>query len=95
MSKKVASDDKALENINARMDTFASGIKNQHSFNKMLESQLAQLAAAVPPLEKGKISGQLEDLETVNLVDIHNAANYYTQPADVKWIDYLLPKKER
>jgi hypothetical protein len=41
MSKKVASNDKALENINARMDTFASAIKNQHSFNKMLESQLA------------------------------------------------------
>jgi hypothetical protein len=37
MSKKVASNDKALENINARMDTFASTIKNQHSFNKMLE----------------------------------------------------------
>jgi hypothetical protein len=38
MSKKVASNDKARENINARMDTFASTIKNQHSFNKMLES---------------------------------------------------------
>jgi uncharacterized coiled-coil protein SlyX len=57
MSKKVASNDKALENINARMDTFASAIKNQHSFNKILESQLAQLAATVPPLEKGKILG--------------------------------------
>jgi hypothetical protein len=60
----------------------------------MLESQLAQLAAAVPLLEKGKIPGQPEDLETTNRVDIHNAANYYTQPADVKWIDYsLLDKK--
>jgi hypothetical protein len=39
------------------MDTFTSAIKNQHSFNKMLESQLAQLAAAIPPLEKGKILG--------------------------------------
>jgi hypothetical protein len=57
MSKKVASNDKALENINARMDTFASAIKNQHIFNKMLESQLAELAAAIPPLEKGKILG--------------------------------------
>jgi hypothetical protein len=57
MSKKVASNDKAIENINARMDTFASAIKNQHSFNEMLESQLAQLAAVVPPLEKGKILG--------------------------------------
>jgi hypothetical protein len=52
MSKKVASNDKVLENINSRMDTFTSAIKNQHSFNKILESQLAQLADAIPPLEK-------------------------------------------
>jgi uncharacterized coiled-coil protein SlyX len=57
MSNKVASNDKVLENINSRMDTFTSTIKNQHGFNKMLESQLAQLAAAIPPLEKGKILG--------------------------------------
>jgi len=59
------------------MDTFASAIKNWHSFNKMLESQLAQLAAATPPFEKGKIPGQTEDLETGNLVDIHNATQYH------------------
>jgi hypothetical protein len=60
----------------------------------MLESQLAQLAAAVPLLEKAKILGQSEDLETTNLVDIHNAANYYTQPTDVKWIDiHFLTRK--
>jgi len=50
------------------MDTFASAIKNQHSFNKMLESQLAQLAAVVPPLEKGKIRGQPDDLENETLL---------------------------
>jgi hypothetical protein len=60
----------------------------------MLESQLAQLAAAISPLEKGKNPGQPRDLETANLVDIHNAANYYTQPAEVKWIDYSLPDKK-
>jgi uncharacterized coiled-coil protein SlyX len=87
MSKKVASNDKVLENINSRMNTFTCTIKNQHSFNKILESQLAQLAAVVPPLEKGKILGQPEDLETANLVDIHNVANYYSQPVEVKWID--------
>ena len=40
----------------------------------MIESQTAQLTAAVPPIDKGKILGQSEDLETTNLVDIHNAA---------------------
>jgi hypothetical protein len=94
MSKNVASNDKTLENINTRMDTFASAIKNQHSFNKMIESQIAQLAAVVPPSDKGKILGQPEDLETANLIDIHNVAYYYTQPSEVKWIDYsLLDKK--
>jgi hypothetical protein len=57
MSKKAASNDKILENISTRMDSFASAIKNQHSFNKMIESQIAQLAAVVPPSDKGKIPG--------------------------------------
>jgi hypothetical protein len=52
MTRKVASTDKTLETISTRMDAFASAIKNQHSFNKMIESQLAQLASAVPPLKK-------------------------------------------
>jgi hypothetical protein len=94
MSKKVASNDKTLENINIRIDTFASASKNQHSFNKMIESQIAQLAAVVPLSDKGKILGQPKDLKTANLIDIHNAAYYYTQPSKVKWIDYLLPDKK-
>ena len=57
LSRKVATNDKILENINNKMNSFASAIKNQHSFNKMIESQIAQLAAAVPPFDKGKIPG--------------------------------------
>jgi hypothetical protein len=94
LSRKVATNDKILENINNRMDSFASAIKNQHSFNKMIESQIAQLAAAVPPSSKGKILGQLEDFKTTNLVDIHNAAYYYMEPSTGRWIDYTLPKKK-
>ena len=87
LSRKLASNDKMLENINNRMDSFDSAIKNQHSFNKMIESQIAQLAAVVPPSDKGKILGQLEDLETTNLVDIHNVAHYYIEPSTGRWID--------
>ena len=76
------------------MNSFSSAIKNQHSFNKMIESQIAQLAAAVPPTDKGKIPGQPEDLETANLVNIHNAAYYYTQPSTGRWIDYILLEKK-
>ena len=79
LSKKLASNDKILENINNRMDSFSSAIKNQHSFNKMIESQIAQLEAVVLPSDKGKILGQPKDLETANLIDIHNVACYYTQ----------------
>ena len=84
LSRKVATNDKILENINNRMDSFASATKNQHSFNKMIESQIAQLAAAVPSSDKGKILEQLEDLETTNLIDIHNATYYYIQPSTEK-----------
>jgi hypothetical protein len=76
MSKKLASNDKVLETINNRMDNFSTTIKNQLSFNKMLESQLPQLANVVPPANQGKILGQPEDLETMNLVDIFNARSY-------------------
>ena len=63
------------------MDSFSLAIKNQHRFNKIIESQIAQLAAVVPPTDKGKIPGQPKDLETSNLVDIQNAAYYCIQPS--------------
>ena len=46
------------------------------------------------PSDKGKILGQPEDLETTNLVDIHNAAYYYMEPWTKRWIDYTLLKKK-
>jgi len=49
----------------------------------MLESKIAQLATAVPLLEKGKIPDQPEDLEATNLVDIHNATQCYIEPTAV------------
>jgi septal ring factor EnvC (AmiA/AmiB activator) len=57
VSKKIASNYKLLETINNRMDSFASAIKNQHSFNKMVESQIAQLASSIPLANKDKIPG--------------------------------------
>jgi methyl-accepting chemotaxis protein len=56
LSKKLASNDKTLETINNRMDNFSTIIKNQLSFNKMLESQLQQLVNIVPA-NQGKILG--------------------------------------
>ena len=52
------------------MDRFSTAMKNQLSFNKALETQLAQLAAATPAAELGKIPGQPEStLESVNVIN--------------------------
>ena len=52
------------------MDGFSTAMKNQLSFNKALETQLAQLAAATPAAELGKIPGQPEStLESMNVVN--------------------------
>jgi hypothetical protein len=94
MFKKITSNDKILENVSTRMDTFASAIKNKHNFNIMIESQIAQLVAVVPPSDNCKILGQPEDLETANLVDIHNVDFYNTQPSEGRWIEYSLPDEK-
>ena len=79
MSKKLASNDKMLENINNRMDNFSTVIKNQISFNKMIESQLNQIAVVVPATNLG-IPSQPEGLESANLVDMFDAGNYWSNP---------------
>ena len=48
LNKKLAANDKVLENINAKVETLSSALKNQLSFNKMIEKQLAQVSAAFP-----------------------------------------------
>jgi hypothetical protein len=98
MSRKIASNDKVLETINNRMDSFTSAIKNQLSFNKMIESQISQLAASVPVAKKGKIPGNLEELETTNLVDIFNEGEYFIappRPLRPVWGEEDMPEKER
>ena len=49
LQKKLAATDKSMETIHAKMDGFSTAIKNQLSFNKMIETQLAQVAATKPP----------------------------------------------
>jgi ubiquinone biosynthesis protein COQ9 len=48
ISKKLASNDKVLENINTKIDSFSSAIKDQLSYNKKIELQIAQLVATLP-----------------------------------------------
>ena len=70
LQKKLAVIDKSIETIQAKMEGFSTTMKNQLCFNKMLETQLAQLAAATPIAELGKIPGQPEStLESVNVIN--------------------------
>ena len=59
----------------------------------MIESQISQLVAAVPSTGKGNILRQLEDLETTNLVNIHNA-RFYREPSSRGWEDESWPIKK-
>ena len=51
--------DKTLETLNEKMDSFSSAVKNQLSFNKMLETQLAQLVAMSHRSNKVRSLGSL------------------------------------
>jgi hypothetical protein len=51
--KKIHATDKLLENINAKMDNFIVATQNQLSFNKMLETQIQQISAAIPSQSNG------------------------------------------
>jgi hypothetical protein len=106
LQKKLAANDKSLETIQAKMDFISSAIKNQLSFNKMLETQLAQLAATVPFAEIGKIPRQHESsLENANAVTTRwgkpssgsfftNYAEKLTRPKRNQWGGLVAPKKE-
>jgi hypothetical protein len=56
VGKKIQSTVKLLENINAKMDSFTVATQNQLSFNKMLETQIRQISAAIPSQGNGDSS---------------------------------------
>ena len=52
--------DKILESLASQLEGFSSVIKNQLSFNKMIETQVAQLASSCPNVNTGRLLGQPE-----------------------------------
>jgi hypothetical protein len=56
IGKKIHATDKLLENINTMMDSFTIATQNQLSFNKMLETQIQQISAALPSQNNGDSS---------------------------------------
>jgi uncharacterized coiled-coil protein SlyX len=55
LNKKLAANEKVLENLNSTIESFTTAMKNQLSFNKMIQTQLTQLAASLPSSESGGI----------------------------------------
>ena len=90
LNKKLLANDKMLENINAKLNDFPSAMKNQLSFNKILETQLAQIASTIPSFESGRIPAKLENMETTNLVDI-KYFNFGDQDLSIKKSDPGIP----
>jgi hypothetical protein len=69
LNKKLTTNDKILENINSQIEGLASAVKNQMSFNKMVETQLAQIAIVIPIDSDEKIHAQPKNsCEKVNAV---------------------------
>ena len=69
INKKLMYNDKMLENINTKIEGLTSSINNQMSSNKMIETQIAQLATTIHVSDSTKILGQPEaSLESVKMV---------------------------
>ena len=60
ISKKFHANDMILESLAAQLEGFNSVIKNQLSFNKMIETQVAQLVSSCPNNNSGKLPRQPE-----------------------------------
>ena len=60
ISKKFLANDKILESLAGQLEGINFIIKNQLSFNKMIETQVAQVASSCPNNNSGKLPGQPE-----------------------------------
>ena len=79
ISKKFLATDKILESMAAQLEGFNSVIKNQLSFNKMIETQVAQLASSCPNTNVGKLPGQPEVTSKQNVSAVTTRGGKTTQ----------------
>jgi len=66
----------------SQLEGFSSVIKNQLSFNKMIETQVAQLASSCPNANTGKLPRQPEvpSKENVKVVSTHGGKSTREPP---------------
>nr|CAE05396.1 OSJNBa0022F16.20 [Oryza sativa Japonica Group] len=99
LSKKLATNDKVLENINIKLDGFASAFQNKLSFNKMIETQLTQLASLVLTNETRRIPGQPDSsIENVKAITTRGGKSTrdppYPNPTGINGISKEAPSKD-
>jgi hypothetical protein len=58
VGRKLLATNKILESIDSKMNNFTVAVQNQLNFNKVLETWIAQLAAALPHPNGGDFPGQ-------------------------------------
>jgi hypothetical protein len=69
LTKNLSYNDKMLKNT--KLKNLSSSVQNQLSINKMVEKQIAQLAAAIPVADSGKTTGKSEiSLEFILMVSM-------------------------
>ena len=84
-----------IENINSKLENLSSPVKNQLSFNKMIETQIAQIATALPVSNSKKNSGKPEiPLESVNMVSTRFGKPLYQENHDYLLDPPFIAKKE-
>jgi hypothetical protein len=58
LHRKKMNNDRIFENFNAKIEHISSFIRNQLRFNITIETQLVQIAAAIPINNMGRVPGQ-------------------------------------
>jgi hypothetical protein len=58
VGRKLLATNKILESIDSKMNNFTVAVQNQLNFNKVLETWIAQLVAALPHPNGGDFPGQ-------------------------------------
>ena len=82
ISRKFLANDKILESMAVQLEGFNSIIKNQLSFNKMIETQVAHLASLCPNINAGKLPEQPEvpSKENVSVVTMRGGKTTQEPP---------------
>ena len=95
LTKKLTDNDKLLENINSKIEGLSSCVKNQLSFNKIIEMQITQIASSLPISDSGKILGKPKtSLESIKMISTRFVKPLCQESHDYLYIHHLSSRKK-